>query len=135
MTQPLLYTANVSNATGIVSGSMLPLGSTVRQVGSCIDLSGESILLHGKGYYLCIANFVLSPSVSDTVTVQAYVDGVSVPGAKAEMLSDSKKTYSVSFVTKNPCPCNGSTIDFRVSTAISTTTVTQSVSSVVVKKL
>lgn len=134
MTQSLLYTANVSNSTGIVSGSMLPLGSIIRKAG-CIDLSGESVLASGKGYYLVVGNFTLTPSVSDAVTVQAYIDGVAVPGARGSFSGAGQHTCPISFIFKNSCPFAGSTIDFRVTTGIDTTTVTQSNAAVVVRKL
>lgn len=129
-----LYTAETTEVAGIVNGSTLPLGSIVRRVGCNVDLSGNSILIKGTGYYAVVASFTMTPSADDTVTIQALQNGVPIPGAKAAFNGSTEKTVPIVFMVRQCC-CDTGAISFVVTTDIATTTVTEANAGVDIVKL
>ena len=80
-----IYTANTSASvitlTAAQPAATLPLGTTIRRFGRCIQLSGNGILVEGEGYYDVDASTTLTADVAGDYTLTLFKDGVVVPGA------------------------------------------------------
>lgn len=123
MAKSALYTANTTS-TALTADSSVPVGSTIRRYGKCIQTSGSSVALLEPGYYLVNASATLSPTAAGTVFITGQKDGVSVPGATAsETVAAAAATanLALTFIVRNPC-CNSSVLSFVMGGAESTMT-------------
>lgn len=73
--------ANIVTLTAAQPAATLPLGTVIRRFGRCIQLSRNSILVEGEGYYGVDASATLTADVAGNYTLTLFKDGVAVPGA------------------------------------------------------
>lgn len=130
----LLYTFNQTDAT-LSSGDIIPLGNVGRKAGSALNLMGNEVAVSQNGYYKVDATFTVLPSVSDAVTVQLYMDGIPIAGARTTATTDAVTTLPLTAIVRKRCNCGSDIIYAVVSTVLPITTVTVSGSSVSVTKL
>lgn len=137
MSKSAIYTANTTITSGIISGSTLPLGTTIRRFGCNAQLSGNGILLNGQGYYDVDVAITLAPSALDTLTVQLYKDGVPVPGAVATVTAAAGVMVAapINALVRLQCCNTSSTLTLGVTAETDGTTITVENLAVVVEKL
>lgn len=124
MSKPLLYAVNQSSQN-IAVDSAVGLGGAVRRCGCELDVSGNSVLIEGSGYYNISLNVVCAPSATGNVTVTLYEDGVAIPGATATMsvsTANNIVTIPINDVVIRQCCCNPSRITCVLTGTASTVT-------------
>lgn len=132
MTRSAIYTVNPGSAV-VASGGTIPTGNVVRRFGCNCTTDGTSITLKGQGYYEINATFSFTPSTNDTYTIQAYLNGSPVQGAKAVVNTDVAETVPVNGIVRLFC-CQPATLTFVLTTA-ATGTATPTNVAVTVEKL
>lgn len=113
MAKSVLYTANTA-ASAIAVGGTIPLGNIVRRYGCGANLSAAGVLLRKEGYYEINSNFTFVASAAGEVTVTAYQDGVTIPGAETSVTAaaGARVTLPLSAVVRVLCNNPQSVITF-----------------------
>lgn len=132
-TDPSSTVLTLSTATGTV----IPLGTTVRRFGCNAVLSGDGVLLNGQGYFDVDASVTFTPTAAGTYTVALFKDGVAVPGATQTITAAAAGTVPVDIpaTVRNRCCDSTSTLTLVVTGATVPATVTIDNTAVVVTKL
>ena len=124
-----IYAADPSGTVLTLStatGTVIPLGTTIRRFGCNAVLSGNGVLLNGQGYFNVDASVTFTPTAAGTYTVTLFKDGVAVPGAT--------QTITAAIV-RDQCCDSTSTLTLVVTSATVPATVTIDNTAVVVTKL
>lgn len=82
MSKSLIQTVNAGPQT-VAELGVIGLGTTTRRFGCNLRQSGDAIECAGCGYYTVTATVIAAPTAAGVVTVEAYQNGVAVPGAIA----------------------------------------------------
>ena len=107
MSKSAIYTVNNTNQN-LEAGATINLGVVNRKFGSNLALEGNAIRECGTGYYKYCGTFTLAPTAEGNVSVTAYKDGVTIPGATASATALGAGDFvnvSLSFVTREFCGC------------------------------
>lgn len=123
MSRSAIYTANTT-PTAFAVGNIIPVGTTVRRFGKCINQDGNTITLAGPGYYLVNASATVAPTAAGTVSVTGQKDGVAVIGATAATTTTAaaeSANLSLGFIVRN-VSCGSSILSFVLGGAESTVT-------------
>lgn len=113
MAKSAIYTANTT-PTALAVGDIIPVGTTVRRFGKCINQDGNTITLSGPGYYLVNASATVAPTAAGTVSVTGQKDGVAVIGATASATTTAaaeSANLSLDFIVLN-VGCGSSILSF-----------------------
>ena len=123
MSKSAIYTVNQSSQsvepTGVVN-----LGSIVRRYGCNLNLSGNSILVDGVGYYSIDCNVVATIPTAGTLTATLFKNGVAIPGAtaSADTAADGDVvTLPISIMIRESCSCNDASSITCVLTGVAST--------------
>lgn len=118
MGRSLIQTANTSIQTTPVSGLITP-GITLRRFGCNCRLNGDATELDGAGYYTISATITVSPTAAGPVTVEARLNGVTIPGATATASTIAGGTVTLPIITtvRQGCECDGASQLIYVLTA------------------
>lgn len=129
MSKALIF-ANNSTSQTLANGDVVSFGVPVRRYGSNLYMVGGNVVARGDGYYNADANISFT-ATAGTATIQAFKDGVAIPGAVATITTAASTSYQVSipFVIRQRC-CVESTITVKISGV----TPTVSNASIVVEK-
>ena len=135
-----IYAADPSGTVLTLStatGTVIPLGTTVRRFGCNAVLSGNGVLLNGQGYFNVDASVTFTPTAAGTYTVTLFKDGVAVPGATQTITAAAAGTVPVNIpaIVRNQCCDSTSTLTIVVTSATVPATVTIDNAAVVVTKL
>ena len=135
-----IYAADPSGTVLTLStatGTVIPLGTTVRRFGCNAVLSGNGVLLNGQGYFNVDASVTFTPTAAGTYTVTLFKDGVAVPGATQTITAAAAGTVPVNIpaIVRNQCCDSTSTLTLVVTSATVPATVTIDNAAVVVTKL
>lgn len=135
-----IYAADPSGTVLTLStatGTVIPLGTTVRRFGCNAVLSGNGVLLNGQGYFNVDASVTFTPTAAGTYTVTLFKDGVAVPGATQTITAAAAGTVPVNIpaIVRNQCCDSTSTLTIVVTSATVPATVTIDNTAVVVTKL
>lgn len=136
-----IYAANSSSTTLTIStaaGAVIPLGTTVRRFGGCLQLSGNGILAEGDGYFDVDSSVTFTPAVAGNYTVTLLKDGVAVPGATQTIIAAAGGPVSVNVpaIVRNLCCGGSSTLTLVITTtAALPATVTVNNSAMVVERI
>lgn len=100
----ILYAVNQSSEA-LLTGSVIPMGTTVRRYGQNIAVSGDGALIAGGGYYDVDVTLNITATEPGTITVQLFNDGVAVPGAiaSASALANDIVNLSLNGVIRLMC--------------------------------
>lgn len=121
MSRSAIYTTNTT-PTAIAVGNIIPVGTTVRRFGKCINQDGNTITLSGPGYYLVNASATVAPTAAGTVSITGQKDSVAVIGATASATTSAaaeSANLSLDFVVLN-VGCGSSILSFALGGADST---------------
>lgn len=135
-----IYAADPSGTVLTLStatGTVIPLGTTIRRFGCNAVLSGNGVLLNGQGYFNVDASVTFTPTAAGTYTVTLFKDGVAVPGATQTITAAAAGTVPVNIpaIVRNQCCDSTSTLTLVVTSATGAATVTIDNTAVVVTKL
>lgn len=135
-----IYAADPSGTVLTLStatGTVIPLGTTIRRFGCNAVLSGNGVLLNGQGYFNVDASVTFTPTAAGTYTVTLFKDGVAVPGATQTITAAAAGTVPVNIpaIVRNQCYDSTSTLTLVVASATVPATVTIDNTAVVVTKL
>lgn len=135
-----IYAADPSGTVLTLStatGTVIPLGTTVRRFGCNAVLSGNGVLLNGQGYFNVDASVTFTPTAAGTYTVTLFKDGVAVPGATQTITAAAAGTVPVNIpaIVRDQCCDSTSTLTIVVTSATVPATVTIDNTAVVVTKL
>lgn len=130
-----IYMANTNTIAEVESGSIINLGNVYRRFGCNVSGNGDGIAIKGAGYYDIDANFSITPSAADTVTVQLYKDGVPVTGARAIASGSADKSMHITALVREICDKATSVLTFVVTAETAGTTMTIDTVGVVVEKI
>lgn len=135
-----IYAADPSSTVLTLStatGTVIPLGTTIRRFGCNAVLSGDGVLLNGQGYFDVDASVTFTPTAAGTYTVTLFKDGVAVPGATQTITAAAAGTVPVNIpaIVRNQCCDSTSTLMLVVTSATVPATVTIDNTAVVVTKL
>ena len=111
-------------------GGTVNFGTIVRRYGKNINLVGGNVVTNGIGYYEHNMTVDFTGAAGDTI-LQAYENGVAIPGARVVRTTGAGTVYSITmptFLTRNKC-CNEKTITLEISGA-AVTDLTANVASV-----
>ena len=114
MSKSAIYTANTSGQA-IAVNSIIPVGNTIRRFGCNLRQDGNTIVTLGNGYYLVTVSATIVPTAAGTISVTAQKDGVAITGATgSETVSAVSTSVNIcmSFVVRNDCGCDSSTLSF-----------------------
>ena len=92
MSRSAIYTANTT-PTALAAGNIIPVGTTVRRFGKCINQDGNTITLSGPGYYLVNASATVAPTAAGTVSITGQKDSVAVIGATASATTEIGRAH------------------------------------------
>ena len=121
MSRSAIYTANTT-PTAIAVGNIIPVGTTVRRFGKCINQDGNTITLSGPGYYLVNASATVAPTAAGTVSITGQKGSVAVIGATASATTSAaaeSANLSLDFIVRN-LGCGSSILSFALDGADST---------------
>lgn len=121
MSRSAIYTANTT-PTALAVGNIIPVGTTVRRFGKCINQDGNTITLSGPGYYLVNASATVAPTAAGTVSITGQKDSVAVIGATASATTSAaaaSANLSLDFIVRN-VGCGSSILSFALGGADST---------------
>ena len=107
MSKSLIYTANTSTQVVAVDGIINP-GTVIRRFGPNLTLSGNAIQIAGAGYYDIDTSFTVAPTAAGEVTITAYLDNVTIPGAVATATvaaSGDYVTLPITAAFRQACQC------------------------------
>ena len=135
-----IYAADPSGTVLTLStatGTVIPLGTTIRRFGCDAVLSGNGVLLNGQGYFNVDASVTFTPTAAGTYTVTLFKDGVAVSGATQTITAAAAGTVPVNIpaIVRNQCCDSTSTLTLVVTSATVPATVTIDNTAVVVTKL
>ena len=135
-----IYAADPSGTVLTLStatGTVIPLGTTIRRFGCNAVLSGHGVLLNGQGYFNVDASVTFTPTAAGTYTVTLFKDGVAVPGATQTITAAAAGTVPVNIpaIVRDQCCDSTSTLTLVVTSATVPATVTIDNTAVVVTKL
>lgn len=135
-----IYAADPSGTVLTLStatGTVIPLGTTIRRFGCNAVLSGNGVLLNGQGYFNVDASVTFTPTAAGTYTVTLFKDGAAVPGATQTITAAAAGTVPVNIpaIVRNQCCDSTSTLTIVVTSATVPATVTIDNTAVVVTKL
>lgn len=111
----LLYAANTSGAT-VASGGTVPFGTTIRNCGQCIEVSGNGINIREVGWFEINISATLLAAATGNVTLSLYKDGVAIPGATAAVTATASDSVNLNIpcVVRNACCNTGSALTLVV---------------------
>ena len=106
----VLYVANTTPQAVLANGT-IDLGTVIRRTAnSQANLSGDSIVLTGTGYFSVTVSATFNAATTGSVIISLYKDGVPVQGALATETIGTADTEirSISFtaVVRNACCCD-----------------------------
>ena len=107
MARALIQTVNTSNIT-LDEGAIIPLGTTTRRFGECLNQNGNGIAIGGTGYYTIRANIVITPAATGNLTVVLANNGTVIPGAIAigsVSTVGNTITLPIDFTIRRGCCC------------------------------
>ena len=130
MSKALIYTANTAGAE-VAIGNTIPVGSTIRRYGRCIDATGSAINLGEPGYYLVDVSASATAAATGDVTLSLAQDGVLIPGATATATVSTINTQTINLkivgIVRVMC-CDSSSLSIVVGGTTAPTVVNMSVS-------
>lgn len=132
MSNSLLYTLN-TNTQALAIGSQIDLGSIVRRYGQNINLSGDSILVKGGGYYNVSADVTITGTTAGTTTVNLVKDGTVIASSPVTVAVGAVVTIPVQAVVREIGCCRDNTSNLTFVLTGTAETVNQI--SVVVEKI
>lgn len=115
MSKSAIYTA-LTVPTEVESGSVVPLGATIRRFGNCNTQDGNIIKLCGCGYWAIQAVATIEATSASPVSIAIQKDGVDVLGAKSSITvagTSDQTVLPVIAIVRNKCEC-GSAISFVI---------------------
>lgn len=124
MSKSILYAANTTAQSIAAAGSIVNFGSAVRRYGCNLDISGGNVETKGCGYYDIDASVTFSAAAAGAATMQLYVDGVAITGAKAIITisaANASETVNIPVITRATCDCT-STVTVIISGLAGTVT-------------
>lgn len=107
MSKSAIYTVN-SSTQNLIEGSTINLGGVIRRFGPSLELSGNTIQIKERGYYLINISATISNAGAGEVTVEAYLNNVAIPGAIATetaAAADDVVNLSLSAIVREGCYC------------------------------
>lgn len=116
MPNALLQTANTASFTlpASTTGATVSVGSPIRRRGMQANTDGGDILLYSTGYYQVDINMTIAPTTAVSSEVQAYLNGVAIPGAYASTPA-SISTCSLTIpTTVRVCDCSAAVLSIKV---------------------
>ena len=122
MSKSALYTA-LTTPTSVSSGSIIPLGTTIRRFGCNVSQDGNTISIKGKGYFLVNVSVTAAPAAAGAVTATLNKDGVPVTGATASgsvSTAANPTALPITAIVRNACDCDSSILSLVLSGQAST---------------
>ena len=122
MSKSALYTA-LTTPTSVSSGSIIPLGATIRRFGCNVSQDGNTISIKGKGYFLVNVSVTAAPEAVGAVTATLNKDGVPVTGATASgsvSTAANPTALPITAIVRNACDCDSSILSLVLSGQAST---------------
>ena len=122
MSKSALYTA-LTTPTSVSSGSIIPLGTTIRRFGCNVSQDGNTISIKGKGYCLVDVSVSAAPAAVGAVTATLNKDGVPVTGATASgsvSTAANPTALPITAIVRNACDCDSSILSLVLSGQAST---------------
>ena len=122
MSKSALYTA-LTTPTSVSSGSIIPLGITIRRFGRNVAQDGNTISIKGKGYFLVNVSVTAAPAAVGAVTATLNKDGVLVTGATASgsvSTAANPTALPITAIVRNACDCDSSILSLVLSGQAST---------------
>lgn len=122
MSKSALYTA-LTTPTSVSSGSIIPLGTTIRRFGCNVSQDGNTISIKGKGYFLVNVSVTAAPAAVGAVTATLNKDGVPVTGATASgsvSTAANPTALPITAIVRNACDCDSSILSLVLSGQAST---------------
>ena len=122
MSKSALYTA-LTTPTSVSSGSIIPLGTTIRRFGCNVSQDGNTISIKGKGYFLVNVSVTADPAAVGAVTATLNKDGVPVTGATASgsvSTAANPTALPITAIVRNACDCDSSILSLVLSGQAST---------------
>lgn len=111
MSSSAIYTVN-SNSEALVTGSVVPLGVTVRRFGSALENTGMSIRAKAAGYYKVDGTITIASAAVGPYVLEMYVNGVAYPGAYTSDVSatigDAVTLSLPTTIVRKSCGCGDS---------------------------
>lgn len=122
MSKSALYTA-LTTPTSVSSGSIIPLGTTIRRFGCNVSQDGNTISIKGKGYFLVNVSVTAAPADVGAVTATLNKDGVPVTSATASgsvSTAANPTALPITAIVRNACDCDSSILSLVLSGQAST---------------
>ena len=122
MSKSALYTA-LTTPTSVPSGSIIPLGTTIRRFGCNVSQDGNTISIKGKGYFLVNVSVTAAPAAVGAVTATLNKDGVPVTDATASgsvSTAANPTALPITAIVRNACDCDSSILSLVLSGQAST---------------
>lgn len=117
MSKSALYTA-LTTPTSVSSGSIIPLGTTIRRFGCNVSQDGNTISIKGKGYFLVNVSVTAAPEAVGAVTAMLNKDGVPATGATAfgsVSTAANPTALPITAIVRNACDCDSSILSLVLS--------------------
>ena len=124
MNKSIVYAVNTSSQVLAVD-SNVNFGSAIRKLGCACKANNGNLIADGEGYFTVNMGVSLLAGGAGILTLQAYQNGVAIPGAETSRTVADAAGYAITlpeFVIKNSCCDKHSVITLVISGVAATIT-------------